>query len=163
MEQDGLRPQNKTGESVHRLQNARMQNAGWRQGRRKITYASVAQHVFPLVPYQTRDDGPRLCQGRLRLNTWKNFFSIEWLLAQAAQGSSGVIISGSAAEPRRCGTEGCGQWATLVVGGCSDWVVSEVFSNLNDSVILWAVLLQMTLQVQNNRDPPPAVHMEAGV
>ena len=117
-----------------RMQECRMLAEGRDGG--KCTYASVAQYIFPLVPYQTRDDGPRLCQGRLRLNTWKNFFSIEWLLAQAAQGSSGVIISGSAAEPRRCGTEGCGQWATLVAGGCSDWVVSEVFSNLNDSVIL---------------------------
>jgi len=41
-------------------------------------------------------------------------------------------------KPWRCGTEGCGQWATLVIIGQLDWIILEVFSNLNDSMILHA-------------------------
>ena len=52
----------------------------------------------------------------------------EWSLTQAAQGGGGVAVSGGVQEPWRCGTEGYGQWATLVVGGWLDWVILEVFS-----------------------------------
>lgn len=36
----------------------------------------------------------------------------------------------------RCGTEGHGQWAALLVGGWLDWVTVKGFPNLYDSVIL---------------------------
>ena len=53
----------------------------------------------------------------------------------AAQGGGGVTIRGGVPEPWGCGTEGCGQWARW--GGLGlDWVISEVFSNLNDSMVL---------------------------
>jgi len=56
-------------------------------------------------------------------------------LAQAAQGGGGVTVPGGVQEPWRCGTEGHGQWAWL--GGLVlDLVILEVFSNLNESMIL---------------------------
>jgi len=33
------------------------------------------------------------------------------VLAQAAQGGGGVTVPGGVTEPRRCDSEGCGQWA----------------------------------------------------
>jgi len=60
----------------------------------------------------------------------------EWSVAQVVQGNGRVTVPGGVPELWRCGTEGHGQWATLVVGGWLDWVILEVFSNLNDSVIL---------------------------
>ena len=41
-------------------------------------------------------------------------------LAQTAQGGGGVTIPGGVQKQWRCGTEGCGQWAVLVVGGWVD-------------------------------------------
>ena len=57
-------------------------------------------------------------------------------MAQAAQGGGGVTAPGGVQEAWRCGTEGCGQWVILVVGGQLDYMILEVFSNLNDSMIL---------------------------
>ena len=37
-------------------------------------------------------------------------------VAQAAQGSGGIIILGGVGEPCGCGTEGRGRWVILVVG-----------------------------------------------
>ena len=60
------------------------------------------------------------------------------MLAEAAQGGGGVTVPGGAPGLCRCGTEGRGQWARR--GGLrSEWVILEVFSNLNDSVILFAL------------------------
>ena len=54
----------------------------------------------------------------------------------AAQGGGGVTIPGGVAKPWECGPEGRGQWARW--GGLGlDFGISEVFSNLNDSVILF--------------------------
>lgn len=39
-------------------------------------------------------------------------------------------------ESQRCGTQGCGYWAVLVVGGQLHWMTLEIFSNLSDSMIL---------------------------
>ena len=52
----------------------------------------------------------------------------------AAQGGGGVTVHGGVPGPWGCGTE-CRQWARW--GGLGlDWVISEVFSNLNDSMVL---------------------------
>ena len=62
-------------------------------------------------------------------------------MAQAAQGGGGVTAPGGVQEAWRCGTEGCGQWVILVVGEQLDYMILEVFSNLNDSMILISTLL----------------------
>ena len=75
----------------------------------------------------------------VRLDSRKIFFL--WksgqAVAQTAQGGGGVVVPGGVPEPCGCGTEGYSQWATLEVGGWLGWMSLEVFSNLNDSVILW--------------------------
>ena len=54
---------------------------------------------------------------------------------QIAHGGGGVTVPGAVPEPWGCGTEGRGQWARW--GGLGlDWLILEVFSNLNDSVVL---------------------------
>ena len=63
------------------------------------------------------------------------------MLAEAAQGGGEVTIPGGVPEPWRCGTEGCGQWARW--GGLMlDLGILEVFSNLNDFMILLSVSFQ---------------------
>jgi len=52
--------------------------------------------------------------------------------AHGCPGRAGVTTAGGVPQPWRCGTEGCGQWATLVGGGRLDWMISEVFSNPDD-------------------------------
>ena len=61
------------------------------------------------------------------------------MLEQAAQGGDGITIPGGVHELRRCGTEGCGQWAILMVDRQLDLMNLEVFPNLNDTVILFSV------------------------
>ena len=52
---------------------------------------------------------------------------------KAARGGGGVTVPGGVPEPWGCGTEGRGQWAWW--GGLGlDVVISEIFSNLNDSM-----------------------------
>ena len=56
-------------------------------------------------------------------------------LGWAAQGGGGVTVLGGIPELWGCGTEGRGQWARW--GGLGlDLGISEVFSNLTDSMIL---------------------------
>ena len=50
--------------------------------------------------------------------------------------SGGVTIPGGVQGARGCCTEGYGS-GVLVVGGQLDWVISEVFSSLSDSMVLW--------------------------
>jgi len=57
-------------------------------------------------------------------------------VAQAAQGCGGVTVPRSVPELWRCGTEGYGLWPVLGMGWWLDLVILEVFSNLNDSMIL---------------------------
>ena len=49
--------------------------------------------------------------------------------------SGGVTILGGAPEPWRCGSGGRGQWAWWGVLGLG-WAILEIFSNLNDPMIL---------------------------
>jgi len=57
-------------------------------------------------------------------------------LEQAAQGSGGVPISGGV--QKTCsGTSGHGSADMVVLGWWLDLMILEVFSNLNDSMILW--------------------------
>mgnify|MGYP001855807810 CR=1 FL=1 len=54
----------------------------------------------------------------------------------AAQGGTGVTVSESIQETFRCYTRGRGLVEEiLVVGGWLDWMISEVFSNLGDSMV----------------------------
>ena len=52
----------------------------------------------------------------------------------AAHGGGGVTVPGGVPEPWGCGTEGRGQWAQWGELGFDAWI-SEVFSNLNESMI----------------------------
>jgi len=56
---------------------------------------------------------------------------------QAAQGSGGVIIPGGVQKTCRCGTSGHGLAGMVVLGGQLDLMILEVFSNLNDFMILF--------------------------
>ena len=55
----------------------------------------------------------------------------------AAQGSGWVTIPGEVQETCRCGTLGYGLVGMVVLGWRLDLKILEVFSNLNNSVILW--------------------------
>ena len=57
------------------------------------------------------------------------------MLEQAAQEGGGVTAPGGVQEMFGCCTEGHGLVGILVVGGWLDWMILEVSSNLNDSVI----------------------------
>jgi len=57
-------------------------------------------------------------------------------LDQAAQGGGGVPIPGGIQKPCRCGTSGHGLAGVGVLGWRLDLMIFQVFSNLNDSVIL---------------------------
>lgn len=57
-------------------------------------------------------------------------------MAWTVQGGGGAIIPGGVKAKGRCSTQGCGQWSILVVGGHLHWVILEVFSSLNDSIVL---------------------------
>ena len=72
-------------------------------------------------------EGSVLILGNTSLKEW-------YCSGTAAQGGGGVSIPGGVPELWRCGTEGRGQWAILVVGRQLDWMSLEVFSNFNDSV-----------------------------
>jgi len=92
--------------------------------------------LLPDNSNRTRGDGLMLYQGRFRFVIRNNFFSgravLQW---HSCPGSGGVTVPGSVPEQWRCGTEGCGLWAWW--GGLGlDLGISELFSNLNDSVIL---------------------------
>jgi len=61
----------------------------------------------------------------------------EWqVLEQAAQGSGRVTIPGGVQTPRRCGTSGHGLAGVVGLGWQLDLMILEVFSNLNDLMIL---------------------------
>jgi len=55
---------------------------------------------------------------------------------QAAQGSGEVTVPGGARKMCRCGTLGHGLTGMAVMGGCSDSMILEVFSNLNNAMSL---------------------------
>ena len=58
---------------------------------------------------------------------------LQW---HSCPGGGGVTVHGGAPELWGCGTEGRGQWAWWDGLGLG-FVITEVFSNLNDSPILW--------------------------
>ena len=60
-------------------------------------------------------------------------------MAQAAQRGGAVTVPGDVQEPQRSGTEGCGGIGGWMVG--LDLVILEVFSNLNDSIVLYVHLI----------------------
>ena len=70
----------------------------------------------------------------------KNLFSERAVRQQeqAAQGSGGVTIPGGVHEKGRCGTEGHGVVGNIGAKCTVDLDDLEVFSNLNDSMILTA-------------------------
>jgi len=58
------------------------------------------------------------------------------MLEQAAQGSGGVAIPGGIQKMCRYGTSGHGLAGMVVMGWQLDLIILEVFSNLNDSMLL---------------------------
>ena len=82
--------------------------------------------VQPLLPGNSdrmTEDGLRLCQGTFSLDIWEKCFperlAMQW---HSCPGSGGVAVPGGVQEPWRCGTEGRGQWAILVVAGLDSWI-----------------------------------------
>ena len=57
-------------------------------------------------------------------------------LDQAAQGSGGVTIPGGVQKPSGCGPLGHGLTGMAVLGWWWDLMILEVFSNLNNPMIL---------------------------
>jgi len=57
-------------------------------------------------------------------------------LEQAAQGGGGVANTGGVQKMCRCGTSGCGLADMVVLVSWFDFMILEVFSNLNDSMII---------------------------
>ena len=58
-------------------------------------------------------------------------------LVEAAQGSGGVAIPGGVQKMCRYSTSGHGLAGMVVLGWWLDLMILEVFSNLNNSMILW--------------------------
>ena len=78
--------------------------------------------------------GNRMRENGLRLHLyWKSGQALE----QAAQESGGVTIPGDVKKTCRYGTSGHGLADMVVLGWQSDLMILEVFSNLNDSMILF--------------------------
>jgi len=136
-------------------------SAAWRTGWKK-TFSHCRQHwwghtlntvfIFGAQVWWGAAEGTRGVQsGRwegsgetssLSAPTWKEAV-VRWgrpLLPgnsnRTAQGGDGVTAPRGAQEPWRCGTEGRDQWAWWDGLGL-DWMILEVFFNLNDSMILW--------------------------
>jgi len=55
---------------------------------------------------------------------------------QAARESSGVTVPGGVQKMSSCGTLGHGLAGMVVLDGRLDLMISEIFSNLNDSMVL---------------------------
>jgi len=58
------------------------------------------------------------------------------ILQQTAQGSGGITIPGGVQTMCRYSTSGCGLAGLMVLGWQFGLMILEVFSNLNDSMIL---------------------------
>jgi len=58
-------------------------------------------------------------------------------LEQASKGAVGLTVPGGVPEKGRRGTEKHGSVDVVEVGWWLDYMILEVFSNLNDSMILW--------------------------
>ena len=87
---------------------------------------------------RTRGNGLKSCWERFRQNIRKKItlWKSGEALAQAAQGG-GVTIPEGVQETWRCGTEGPGLVVMAVMDWWLDWMILEIFSNLNDSMILF--------------------------
>jgi len=87
----------------------------------------------------TTSKGLKLQQGRFRLDIRKKFLyrkSCE-ALEQAAQGSGGVIVPGGVQKACKYGTSGHGLVGMVVMGQWLNLMILKVFSNRNDSMILF--------------------------
>ena len=84
----------------------------------------------------TRGNGLKFYQGTVRLSVRKKLLRRSGAaLAQAAQGGGGVTVPQGVQEPCGCGIEG--HVLVGMVGSCwqLDWMISEVFSNLNNCML----------------------------
>ena len=110
----------------------RLGMAGWCSAgtyRVVLTVLSCSRFIYEL--------SLKLHHRRVRLDIRKHFFfgrvALRWHSCPGVV--DGVPIPGGVPELRRCGTEGCGQWARR--GGLGLGLgISEGFSNPSDSVIL---------------------------
>ena len=98
--------------------------------------------LLPSSQWQDERQRPQAASGEVQIGYWEKFLHCKSVQAldQAAQGSGGVPIPEGVEKTWRCGTSGHGLAGMGVSGWWLDLMILEVlqvFSNLNDPMILW--------------------------
>jgi len=94
--------------------------------------------IIPTILNELRREWPQVAPGEVQVGYEEKFLLQKSgdAVAQLPREVGGVTIPGGVQEPQGCGPEEHGQRALLLTGRRLDSVISVIFSNLYDSIIL---------------------------